>query len=132
MPKRKIVKRFEKKFSISDELKERVFLFSIQILELVARMPDSIESQVIKRQICKSSTSIGANLEEADGSLTLNDFIYRVDIGFKECKETRYWLRIIAARKLINNENVKPHLKENVELIKILSTIIYRCLKKTQ
>ncbi|MCK4297468.1 MAG: four helix bundle protein, partial [Candidatus Marinimicrobia bacterium] len=45
--------------------------------------------RVIRRQLCKSGTSIGANLEEADGSLTFNDFIYKVDIAFKECKETR-------------------------------------------
>jgi four helix bundle protein len=130
MPKRKTEKRFEKKYSISDELRERVFRFGINILELVAQIPDSIESRVLKRQICKSSTSIGANLEEADGSLTLNDFIYKVDIGYKECKETRYWLRIIQTRKLIDYDTVTPHLNENMELIKILSTIIYRCLKK--
>jgi four helix bundle protein len=79
--------------------------------------------------LCKSGTSVGANLEEADGSLTLNDFVYRVDVAFKEVKETRYWLRVIVVGKLLRQNTIEPQLNESVELIKILSTIIYKCLK---
>ena len=82
-------KKLEKKYSIGDELKERTYKFAIGILELASMLPNTEEGRVIRRQLCKSGTSIGANLEEADGSLTLNDFVYRVDISFKECKETR-------------------------------------------
>ncbi len=121
--------KFKKKFSISDELKERVFNFAISILELANRLPNTDEAITVRRQLCKSGTSVGANLEEADGSLTLNDFVYRVDIAFKELKETRYWLRVVVARKLLKQSVVQPHLDECVELIKILSTIIYKCLK---
>jgi four helix bundle protein len=83
----------------------------------------------VRRQLCKSGTSVGANVEEADGSLTLNDFVYRVDVAFKEVKETRYWLRVVISRKLLKQSIVQMHLDESIELIKILSTIIYRCLK---
>ena len=122
-------KKLEKKYSISDELKERTYKFAIGVLELASMLPNTEESRVIRKQLCKSGTSIGAKLEEADGSLTLNDFIYKADIVFKESKETRYWLRIIIDRKLLKKEIVFPHLNECVELIKILSTIIYKCLK---
>ncbi len=122
-------KKIEKKYSISDELKERVYKFALRILELVSMLPDTEEGKVIKRQLCKSGTSVGSNLEEADGSLTLNDFVYRVDVAFKEGKETRYWLRLIIERGLLKSEIVNPHLIECVELIKILSTIIYKCLQ---
>ena len=122
-------KKLEKKYSISDELKERTYKFAIGILELASMLPNTEEGRVIRRQLCKSGTSVGANLEEADGSLTFNDFIYKVDIAFKESKETRYWLRIIIERKLLKKEIVSPHLNECVEIIKILSTIIYKCLQ---
>jgi len=122
-------KKIEKRFSISDELKERTYKFALAILELASKLPNTDEGKVIRRQICKSGTSVGSNLEEADGSLTLNDFVYRVDIAFKEAKETSYWLRLIIDRKLLNKEIVNPHLNECVELIKILSTIIYKCLQ---
>lgn len=122
-------KRLKKKFSISDELKERTYQFALRILKLASKLTNTGESGVIRRQLCKSGTSVGANLEEADGSLTLNDFVYKVDTSFKECKETRYWLRLIIDRKLLRKQIVIPELDESEELIKILSTIIYKCLK---
>ncbi|MEO0185651.1 MAG: four helix bundle protein [candidate division WOR-3 bacterium] len=122
-------KKIEKKYSISEELKERTYKFALGILELASLLPNNEEGRVIRRQLCKSGTSVGSNLEEADGSLTLNDFVHKVDIAFKEGKETRYWLRIIIARKLLKKEIVLLHLDESVELIKILSTIIYKCLR---
>ena len=119
----------KKKYSVSDELKKRAYRFALGILELGSMLPDTDEGRTIRRQLSKSGTSVGANLEEADGSLTLNDFIYKVDIAFKEAKETRYWLRIVIARKLLKEKVVISHLGECVEFIKILSTIIYKCLK---
>ncbi|TET62363.1 MAG: four helix bundle protein [Candidatus Stahlbacteria bacterium] len=125
----KMPKKVAKKYSVSDELKERAYRFALGILELASMLPNTDEGRIIRRQLCKSGTSVGANLEEADGSLTLNDFVYKVDNAFKEAKETRYWLRIVIARKLLKEKVVMPHLGECVELIKILSTIIYKCLK---
>jgi len=124
-----MVGKLRKKYSISDGLKERTFSFAISILELAGKLPNTDEAIIVRRQLCKSGTSVGANLEEADGSLTLNDFVYRVDVAFKESKEARYWLRVIIARKLLRQSVVQPHMNESVELIKILSTIIYKCLK---
>jgi four helix bundle protein len=122
-------KKIAKTYSVSDELKERAYRFALGILELASLLPNTDEGRIMRRQLCKSGTSVGANLEEADGSLTLNDFVYKVDIAFKEAKETRYWLRIVIARKLLKEKVVRSHLGECVELIKILSTIIYKCLK---
>lgn len=124
-------KKLEKKFSISNELKERTYKFALRILELRSMLPNTEEGRLIRRQLCKSGTSVGFPIyigKDADGSLTLNDFIYKIDIAFKECKETRNWLRIVIDRKLLKKEAVLTHLNECVELIKILSTIIYKCL----
>ena len=122
-------KNLQKKFGISKELRERTYKFALRIFELCSKLPNTDEARTVKRQLLKAGSSVGANLEEADGSLTLNDFIYRVDISFKECKESRYWLRLIVDRKLLQREIVQPLLDESLELIKILSTIIYKCLK---
>jgi four helix bundle protein len=122
-------KRIQKKYSVSDELKERTYKFALAILELASKLPCTDEGRIIRRQLCKSGTSVGSNLEEA-GSLTLNDFVHKGDVAFKESKETRYWLRVAIDRKLLTKDIVMPHLDECVELIKILSTIIYKCLRK--
>jgi len=120
----------EKKYGVSDELKGRTYNFALRILRLSKLLPNAEEGGIIRRQIFKAGTSVGANLEEADGSLSLNDFIYKVDIAFKEAKETRYWLQMIIDAGLIPKERVSPDLEECVEIIKILSTIIYRSLKR--
>ncbi|MBC8312839.1 MAG: four helix bundle protein [Candidatus Cloacimonetes bacterium] len=122
-------KNLKKKFSISKELRERTYKFALRSFELCSKLRNNDEARIIKRQLLKAGSSVGANLEEADGSLTLNDFVYRVDISFKECKEARYWLRLIADRKLLQIELTQPLTDESLELIKILSTIIYKCLK---
>ena len=126
----KYLKVMEKKYSISEELKERTYNFALKILALAELLPNTEEGRLVRRQIIKAGTSVGANLEEADGSLSLNDFVYKVDIAFKEAKETRYWQRIIISRKLIPEAKVLPLLQECLEIIKILSTIIYRSLKR--
>ena len=122
-------KKLEKKYSISKELRERTYQFALKVFELCSKFPNTDEARIIKRQLLKAGSSVGANLEEADGSLTLNDFVYSVDISFKECKESRYWLRLIVDRRLLPREVVQPLLDEALELIKILSTIITKCLK---
>ena len=114
---------------MSDELKERAYRFALSILELGSMLPNTDEGRIMRKQLCKSGTSVGANLEKADGSLTLNDLVYKVDIAFKAAKETRYWSRIVIARKLLEEKVVIPHLGKCVELIKLLSIIIYKCLK---
>ncbi len=120
----------EKKYSVSDELKGRTYNFALRILRLGRLLPNTEEGRIVRRQVFKAGTSVGANLEEADGSLSLNDFIYKVDIAFKEAKETRYWLQMIIDAGFIPQKRVSPDLEECVEIIKILSTIIYRSLKR--
>lgn len=82
---------------------------------------------VIRTQLIKSGTSVGANMEEADGSLTKRDFINKVVIARKEAKETKYWLRLISG-KYIKSESISGDIQETQEIINILSAII----KKTQ
>jgi len=67
---------------------------------------------VIRTQLVKSGTSIGANVEEADGAVTKRDFTNKITIARKEAKETKYWLKLIAG------ENIKPELLEDDILIK--------------
>lgn len=81
----------EKKY----DLKERTFRFSEQILDLVEQLPNKPACGEISRQLTKAGTSIGANVEEADGILTKKDFVNKMVIARKEAKETRYWLRLV-------------------------------------
>ena len=105
------------------DLKERTFKFAQRVLDIVEQLPKRSECEVIRKQLAKAGTSIGANVEEADGTLTKKDFVSKMVISRKEAKETRYWLRLISER-YIKKEEIAPDIKESQELLKILSSII--------
>ena len=105
------------------DIRERTFRFAQRILEVVDMLPRSSACDVIRYQLTRSGTSIGANVEEADGSLTKKDFVNKMVIARKEAKETRYWLRLIMG-KYIDPDIVGSDIREVEEIINILSAII--------
>jgi len=105
------------------DIRERTFRFAQRILEIGRMLPKTSDCEVIRIQLTKSGTPIGANVEEADGSVTKRDFINKIAIARKEAKETRYWLRLISG-KYIKAKLISADLKESQEIINILSSII--------
>ena len=106
------------------DIKERTFEFAVRVLKMTKYLPKNSANNVLISQIVRSSTSIGANIEEAQGGHTRSDFVHSMNIAKKEARETLYWLRLI---KEINPEVEKRLallLVENEELIKILTTIV--------
>ena len=93
------------------------------MLGIVEQLPKKSQCEIIRKQLTKSGTSIGANVEEADGTITKKDFVNKMAIARKEAKETRYWLRLISGR-YIKKEEITSDIKESQELINIISSII--------
>ena len=109
----------EKKYDIH----ERTFKFAQRIIEISNGIPEDITSKIIKEQLVRSGTSVGANMEEADGALTKRDFTNKVVNARKEAKETKYWLKLIDGKYFEKNALVKE-IDENRQIINILSAII--------
>lgn len=105
------------------DLKERTFIFAQRILNIAEELPSGVVCDVIKRQIVKSGTSVGANVEEADGSRTKPDSANKFVISRREARETRYWLRLIKG-KYLSGKSVDEAINEAGELIKIFTSII--------
>ena len=78
---------------------------------------------VISKQLLRSGTSIGANVEEALAGQTKKDFIAKMSIASKESRETSYWLRLLQASNLVNLTYEK-YLSEINEIINILTAIV--------
>lgn len=76
------------------------FDFSIEIIGLYKNLIDQKEF-VISKQLLRSATSIGANVEEANAAQTKKDFIGKMAIASKEARETKYWLRLLEKSKLV-------------------------------
>ena len=105
------------------ELELRTRKFAIQILRTSALLPLTSESKVIKNQISKSGTSIGANYREANRSRSKADFKNKIKICESEASETVYWLEIIAELKLIDNKRLITIQKEAAEILAIFTSI---------
>ena len=75
-------------------------------------------------QVLDSGTSIGANVEEAVGGASRKDFINKLQIAYKEARETKFWLRLLKEGELIDKKLADPFLKDCEELLKILSAIL--------
>lgn len=111
----------ENKYDIHD----RIYQFIVRVVVLVNKLPKTSSNLVIISQILRSVTSMGANDQEADGTLTKKDFIHKFTIVRKENKETNFWLRLISDT---NSETIKEEvesvLKEGSEIVLIVSKII--------
>ena len=75
-------------------IQEKSFEFSLIIIKLYQKMIDQNE-YVLSKQLLRSGTSIGANIEEATAGISKKDFIAKMSISSKEARETRYWLKLI-------------------------------------
>ncbi|RLD28713.1 MAG: four helix bundle protein [Bacteroidetes bacterium] len=79
---------------------------------------------VLSKQILKSGTSIGANVEEAIGGISKRDFRAKMSISYKEARETHYWLRLLKETDYITVEEFKSFETELSSILKILFKII--------
>jgi four helix bundle protein len=106
-------------------LRERTLAFGIRILQITRSLPQTMEATSVRRQLIRSGTSIGANVEDADGAFSKADTRRSFIISKKEAQETAYWLRIVD--KLWGSSvPVTKDLDEAEQLIRILRTIIDR------
>jgi four helix bundle protein len=111
--------RQERKFDIQ----ERTFSFAVRMVKLVNRLPRTVAGLEIAKQVVRSATSIGANVDEADAAESKRDFIHKMGIAHKEARETRYWLRLIEASSLADEET-QALTQESDELVRILYAIV--------
>lgn len=103
-------------------IQEKTFTFSLMIIELYKQL-SKIDNNPILRQLLRSATSIGANVNEAGGGQTKRDFIMKMAIASKEARETMYWLRLLDESKWYDTDLTK-HLGQSNEILKILTKIV--------
>ena len=103
-------------------IQNKSFSFALSIIDLYKKLNKQNEF-VISKQLLRSATSIGANVEEAIGAQSRKDFIHKLSIAAKEARETRYWLKLLNESHL-TNENCTQYLEKINEIIAILTKII--------
>ncbi|MBL7695948.1 MAG: four helix bundle protein [Ferruginibacter sp.] len=105
-----------------NKILELTFDFSLQIISLYKILVQQNE-YVMSKQLLRSATSIGANVEEANAAQTKKDFIMKMSIASKEARETKYWLRLLDKSQIIKYE-YEAYLKMIEHIINILTKIV--------
>jgi four helix bundle protein len=103
-------------------IQQKSFDFSLIIIELYKKLIAENE-YVISKQVLRSATSIGANIEEALAGQSKKDFLHKMSIASKEARETRYWLKILDKSQIVKNNYLKE-LEEIENIINILTKIV--------
>lgn len=106
------------------DLGDRTFNFAVRVIKFLKTLKPSKENDVIRYQLAKAATSIGANYEEAQGAFSKDEFKYKVGICFKEAKESNYWLRIIKAAGLSEGDELEYLINESSELKNIFGSML--------
>ncbi|RKE95148.1 four helix bundle protein [Ichthyenterobacterium magnum] len=102
---------------------EKAYAFALLVISIYKELKTENEF-ILSRQILRSGTSIGANVNEAISAESKKDFVHKLSISLKEARETKYWLNLLKDSNFIHQEMYNKSNKKCEELIKILSSII--------
>ncbi len=106
-------------------IKEKSYSFAIRIVKLYKHLSQEKKEFILSKQVLRSGTSIGANVEEAVGGISKADFRAKLSIAYKEARETVYWLRLLNDTDFIDDKLYHSIYKDAEELCKILFSIIH-------
>ncbi|WKN40504.1 four helix bundle protein [Tunicatimonas pelagia] len=112
------------KDGIDNPVREKSFAFAIRVVGLYKYLVNEKKEFVLSKQLLKSGTSIGANVEEGIGGISRKDFRAKLSIAYKEARETKYWLKLLHATDYIDEKAFDSMIEDCEELLKILYVIV--------
>lgn len=117
------------KRKMQKNLSDRLEDFAVEIIKLVGRFHRTFVERHIAGQLIRSTTSAGANYEEACGAESRSDFIHKLQIVLKELRESLYWLRLTSKSGLVSGQGSGSLLEEGKELANIIAKSIVTAKK---
>ncbi|HEO98702.1 MAG: four helix bundle protein [Campylobacterales bacterium] len=100
--------------------------FAVRIVNLYKHLCDVKKEYVLSKQLLRSGTSIGANVNEAQAGQSKADFIAKMSIASKEARETKYWINLLIKTDYLNSSetHVRSLVNDIEEIIKLLTSIV--------
>ena len=108
---------------MGNPISEKSYSFALRIIQLYKHLVEEKKEFTLSKQLLRSGTSIGANVEEAIGAQSKKDFLAKMYISYKEARETHYWLRLLKDSNYIEKRLAESFLSDIEEIIKLLSSI---------
>ena len=104
--------------------REKSYQFAIRIVKLAQYLQRERKEYILSKQILRSGTSIGANIEEAQAGQSRKDFLSKMAIASKETYETHYWIRLLRDTDYMTTEAAASLEADCMELKRILKSIV--------
>ena len=108
----------------SNLIRDKSYNFAIDIISIYKNLTKEKKEFILSKQLIRSGTSIGANIEEAIGAQSKKDFLSKMSIAYKETRETLYWLYLLTDSNFLNKEQSDKLIEECNELLRIIGSII--------
>lgn len=105
-------------------VQDKSFKFSLRIVNLYRYLSENKKEVILSKQLLRSGTSIGSNIEEAIGGQSKKDFVSKFSIAYKESRETLYWIKLLKAGNYLNENQSTSMINDCEELIKIITKIL--------
>lgn len=108
-----------------EEIRTRAFDFAVRSVRLadhLARKPGA--GRILASQYLRAATSVGANLEEAQGAESRADFAHKLSISLKEAREALWWLRVLAESGLLDKRQTGPITRDAEGIVRTMGAIL--------
>lgn len=112
--------------SRSAELIDRIKKFALRVIRLYAALPNATLPQTLGKQALRSATSAGAHCREGRRARSTAEFTSKLQVALQELDETSYWLEMIVEAEVLPAERVADLMRENDELLAIITTVVKR------
>ena len=104
-------------------IQQKTFAFAIRIVNVYKHLKAEKKEFVLSKQLLRSGTSIGANIEESIGGQSNKDFLSKISIAYKEARETVYWRKLLQATDYLSPQEAESLLTDAEEICKIIGKI---------
>jgi four helix bundle protein len=105
-------------------VQEKSYAFALRMVRMYQHLTEQRKEFVLSKQVLRSGTSLGANVEEAIGGQSDRDFLAKFNIAYKEARETHYWLRLLRDSGYLTETDAASMIADFEELLKLTGSII--------
>lgn len=104
-------------------IQRKTYDFALKIIKVYKNLNDEKKEFILSKQLIRSGTSIGANIEEAIGGQSEKDFISKLSIAYKEARETKYWIKLLYDSKYIENAVFEDLVNDIDVILRVIGSI---------
>lgn len=104
-------------------LKDKSFKFAVNIVKVSRAFANRPADWILMKQLLRSGTSVGANVEEAMGSCSSKEFLVKITIAYKEARESLYWIKLMESTEVLATQTSEVLYGQAEELCRMISAI---------